>query len=132
MSLLKNNLLTLNLTFSFFISFSLFSFSQKSDTISNSHPQNSSVLKEKDVLMILVNSRGQLLVDEEISTLNKTKLYLSNNTNKFVIVKSEKITPKETIEEIVVHLKKLKMNFTVNPSIENIPPPPPIPKFRRE
>ncbi|WP_431110640.1 M56 family metallopeptidase [Winogradskyella poriferorum] len=93
--------------------------------------KNKEVNQQKPIMWIFINREGQLLVDDEIGTLESIekklkKLSKSKNSKGTVAIKFDPETPKKTINEVKSIVQKFGFKaFTID--INQIPPPPPPP-----
>ncbi|GAB4160366.1 MAG: hypothetical protein Tsb0033_16210 [Winogradskyella sp.] len=93
--------------------------------------KNKEVNQQKPIMWIFINREGQLLVDDEIGTLESIekklkKLSKSKDSKGTVAIKFDPETPKKTINEVKSIVQKFGFKaFTLD--INQIPPPPPPP-----
>ncbi|WP_052184287.1 M56 family metallopeptidase [Psychroserpens sp. Hel_I_66] len=81
-----------------------------------------------DMMWILLNSKGQFLVNDEFATLNTIELQLktiANNTEKSkeIVFKYDENAPKEIVDKI----NELIDDYGLENIIDTLPPPPPPP-----
>lgn len=87
--------------------------------------------QQKPIMWIFINREGQLLVDDEIGTLESIekklkKLSKSKNSKGTVAIKFDPETPKKTINEVKSIVQKCGFK-ALTLDINQIPPPPPPP-----
>jgi len=87
--------------------------------------------QQKPIMWIFINREGQLLVDDEIGTIESIekklkKLSKSKNSKGTVAIKFDPETPKETINEVKSIVQKCGFK-ALTLDINQIPPPPPPP-----
>ncbi|MDG4715883.1 M56 family metallopeptidase [Winogradskyella marincola] len=99
--------------------------------IYNPNFKNKEVNQQKPVMWILVNRKGQLLVDDEVGTLESIKKKLkklskTKNSKGTVAIQFDSEAPEKTVNEVKSIVQKSGFEvFTIDTN--QIPPPPPPP-----